>query len=250
MHAPLSAQVVPGTPRDVRADYLVQVSGQIGDVIRTWAGAIGAGDAARAARILDGDVHLQTGTGRTLRGRKALEALYARVKGRVQAIEVLSLDVVQSGGLAFVSGRLRYDAIAPSGASYQRESLVGMAFRESRDGWKLVSQVGGDFVPQVAAMRAPSVRVAGAGDTLQVRVLDAGGVPMEGVSVRFDVLSGAGEVAQPLALTDSSGIARLWWVAGASAGRNVVRASASVLEEEPVIFDVTTENPLNTPDGR
>lgn len=238
--APLAAQVVPSVGRDTRALYLAEASARIGESLRLWAGALNAGDHVRAARIADADVHVQLANGRTLRGRPALAAEYAKLKGRIQRVEVERVDVVQSGELAFVSGRLKYEVLAAAGGSFARETLVGMAFHEGRDGWRLMSQVGGDFAPLLTAVRPLAVRSPGATDTVAVRLTDAGGVPLRGARVHFTVLAGGGDVAQPLALTDDGGVARVAFSAGAQPGRNVVQATALVLEEEPLLLEAVT----------
>lgn len=238
--SPLAAQVVPSVGRDTRALYLTEASTRIGEALRTWAGALNAGDAARAARIAAIDVHVQWGGGRTLRGRAALAAEYAKLKGRIQGVEVERVDVVQSGELAFVSGRLKYEVVATGGGTYQRETLVGLAFHEARDGWRLVSQVGGDFPPVVAVARPLAVRRPGTSDSVEIRVTDAGGEPLRGVRVHFAVLAGGGAVSQPAALTDDRGMARVAFSTGGEPGRNVLQATAAVLEEEPLLLEAVT----------
>ncbi len=59
---------------------------------------------------------------------------------------------------------------------------------------------------------------------VEVRVLDAGGDVLEGVSVRFQPEEGAGAVDPETAVTDSDGIARTRWTLGSSVGRQSLTA--------------------------
>ncbi len=239
--APLGAQIVPSLPRDVRSEYLSLVSVRIGEELRTWSKALNAGDAAKAASIIDADAHLLTSTGQTMRGRKAFEQAYVKLRGRVQNVQVEKLDVTQSGEMAFMSGRLKYEVNAVRGGSYTRETTVGMAFKETRYGWRLVSQVGGDFAPLAEVVRPLAVRAPGARDTLAVRVTDAFGTPIPMGRVVFTVLAGDGSVELPAVMTDEQGIARVAFVAGNVPGRQVVQAVATMIDEEPLLFEATTE---------
>lgn len=239
---PAVAQVMPPPPRNVRAEYLSIVSNAVGESARGWARALNAGDVKGAARFLDADAHLLTSTGTALRGRKAFEEAYAKLRGRIQNVSVESVDVTYSGQLAFLSGRLKYEVLAAKGGSYQRETTVGMAFRETAGGWRLVAQVGGDFVPQAAMVKPLLAQGPGAQDTLAVRVTDAFGAPLVQGRVTFSVLSGDGVLEQTAAMTDERGIARVAYRAGTAPGRQIVQAVAAMVEEEPLLFETTVDS--------
>jgi ketosteroid isomerase-like protein len=240
--APAAAQVMPPPPRNVRAEYLSIVSSAVGESARGWARALGAGDVKGAARFLDADAHLLTATGTALRGRKAFEEAYARLRGRIRNIAVEPVDVTYSGQLAFLSGRLRYEVLAAKGGSYQRETTVGMAFRETAGGWRLVAQVGGDFAPQAEMVKPMLVQTPGAPDIIAVRVTDAFGAPLAQGRVTFSVLSGDGVLEQTAAMTDGRGIARVAYRAGTAPGRQIVQAVAAMVEEEPLLFEATVDS--------
>lgn len=59
-----------------------------------------------------------------------------------------------------------------------------------------------------------------------VRIWDADGTPVSGVSVRFQVVEGGGSVIGASALSDGSGVAAIGrWILGTAAGRNELRAT-------------------------
>lgn len=77
-----------------------------------------------------------------------------------------------------------------------------------------------------AVATAPSVRVA-----------DAEGNPVAGVTVVFAVASGGGSVSGATAVTDALGIARVGsWTLGQTAGTNTLTATAAGLSGSPVTF--------------
>jgi len=70
-----------------------------------------------------------------------------------------------------------------------------------------------------------------------VRVTDAGGAPVAGVSVTFQVKGGGGHVRDGTTTTDADGIARPGaWTLGPDPGANVLEARAESLEGSPVVF--------------
>jgi adhesin/invasin len=73
-----------------------------------------------------------------------------------------------------------------------------------------------------------------------VKVTDAGGNPVAGVSVTFLVASGGGSITGPSATTDASGLAAVGsWTLGSTAGGNVLTASVPGLSGSPVTFVAT-----------
>lgn len=73
-----------------------------------------------------------------------------------------------------------------------------------------------------------------------VRVTDATGTPVAGVTVTFAVASGGGTMTGPTAVTDSTGTATLGsWTLGSGAGSNTITATAAGLSGSPVVFTAT-----------
>ncbi|MCC6430794.1 MAG: Ig-like domain-containing protein, partial [Gemmatimonadaceae bacterium] len=73
-----------------------------------------------------------------------------------------------------------------------------------------------------------------------VRVSDAGGTGVAGVTVTFAVASGGGSIAPSTVVTNASGIATLTsWTLGTTAGANTVTATATGLTGSPVLFAAT-----------
>ncbi len=73
-----------------------------------------------------------------------------------------------------------------------------------------------------------------------VKVTDAGGNPVTGVTVTFAVASGGGSVTPATVNTNASGIATATsWTLGTTAGANSVTASATGLTGSPVTFSAT-----------
>jgi alpha-tubulin suppressor-like RCC1 family protein len=77
-----------------------------------------------------------------------------------------------------------------------------------------------------------------------VKVLDAGGNPVPGVSVRFEIQTGGGSVTGGFATTGPDGIARVEsWILG-PAGVYSLRAVVEGLESQPVSFTATAVAPV------
>lgn len=86
------------------------------------------------------------------------------------------------------------------------------------------------------AQRLTAVPVAPA-----VRVVDAGGQPVAGFAVSFEVAEGGGAITGAAQFTDVAGIARVGsWVLGAAIGTNRLIALAPGLPESPVEFHATS----------
>jgi adhesin/invasin len=67
--------------------------------------------------------------------------------------------------------------------------------------------------------------VAGSTITVFVRVKNASGAPVAGVTVRWNVATGGGTVPDTTSLTDASGIASTPWTLGTKAGSNTLGAN-------------------------
>lgn len=80
-------------------------------------------------------------------------------------------------------------------------------------------------------------------EPLVVRVFDALNEPVKGFPVRFEVVVGAGELANGNAratvLTDAQGAATASWKLGPVPGLNQVRVEATALKGTPVLFNAT-----------
>lgn len=72
-----------------------------------------------------------------------------------------------------------------------------------------------------------------------VRVADANGAPVAGVTVTFAVTAGAGTLSPNQAVTDSQGLASSKLTLGPAAGTNIVAVTASTLSGSPVVFTAT-----------
>jgi alpha-tubulin suppressor-like RCC1 family protein len=77
-----------------------------------------------------------------------------------------------------------------------------------------------------------------------VKVLDAGGNPVPGVEVRFEIVTGGGTITGGFATTGADGIARVEsWTLG-PAGVQSLRAIVEGLESQPVTFSATAVTPV------
>ena len=98
--------------------------------------------------------------------------------------------------------------------------------------------------PTTIAANSVTTQSATAGTSVatppSVKVTDAGGNPVTGVSVAFSVFSGGGSMAPLTVATNASGIATVTsWTLGNVAGANSVRATVSGLAGSPVTFSAT-----------
>ena len=78
---------------------------------------------------------------------------------------------------------------------------------------------------------------------LEVRVTDASGRPVPGVSVLFAVTHGGGSVSPAATVTDANGDASSTWVLGAASGTQL--ASARVQDLDPVEFTAVLDASLD-----
>jgi len=81
-----------------------------------------------------------------------------------------------------------------------------------------------------------------------VRVRDAAGNPVEGVTVTFQVTGGGGEVTPGQQTTDGNGIARVEWKLGDSPGTNTLEARADQVAGSPVVFTAEGISPASEVD--
>ncbi len=107
----------------------------------------------------------------------------------------------------------------------------------------LIKVTGGSPAGAQAFAGNGQTAVAGTSVSVQpaVRITDPAGDPVAGVAVIFNVASGNGVIAGGEAVTDANGVARVGsWTVGTVAGANTLRAVASGLTENPVIFTATS----------
>jgi adhesin/invasin len=157
-------------------------------------------------------------------------------------------------------------AVTTAGASVDPASAVTDERGEARTRWilgrtagqqVLTASAGGSTTLQIAATAGParpaSIAVnAGNNQTgtsggplatnPSVIVRDASGNPVEGITVYFGVLSGAGRVAQPSAATNAQGIASAGvWTLGPSVGTQLLSAQVAQagVNGNPVVFSAT-----------
>ena len=81
---------------------------------------------------------------------------------------------------------------------------------------------------------------------LTVKVTDAAGNPISGITVTFAVTAGGGSLSNIAVATSSQGLASTILTLGAAAGTNSVTASAGSLAGSPVTFTATATNPATT----
>jgi hypothetical protein len=86
----------------------------------------------------------------------------------------------------------------------------------------------------------PLTAIAGStlGDSIRVRVVDAGGNPQAHVAVAFAITAGSGTVSPASVLTDAQGRAAAQFVTDRKVGANA--ATATIAGAAPVSFSVTT----------
>jgi hypothetical protein len=73
-----------------------------------------------------------------------------------------------------------------------------------------------------------------------VKVTDASGNPVPGVTVTFTVLTGGGTLGSPTGVTDAQGVATPGnWTLGPTAGGNTLRAASAGLSGSPLTFTAT-----------
>jgi hypothetical protein len=82
-------------------------------------------------------------------------------------------------------------------------------------------------------------------DPLSVRVTDAAGDPVSGVSVGWSVLDGGGSINPAASNTNSNGVASAQFTLGPTEGDQHAQASVAGLTGSPVVFTATATTPTN-----
>ena len=75
--------------------------------------------------------------------------------------------------------------------------------------------------------------------TLEARVVDANGNPVQGTTVSWAVTAGGGSLGAPSSTTDAAGVASVAWTFGTTAGAQGATASAAGLAGSPLAFAAT-----------
>lgn len=121
-----------------------------------------------------------------------------------------------TGRTPVLTGLLAALLVVAASAACREKATTGPAQRQSKDFAAAVRSVSGD--QQVGAAGA---RLA---QSLTVRVVDAGGNPVSGAAVAFQVRLGGGSVNPPANTSSDSGLVRTVWTLGTAAGPNKVVA--------------------------
>ena len=139
-------------------------------------------------------------------------------------------DTTDASGIASTSlrlgGQLGVQTVAASISDLPAVSFVAMATAGPP---AELSIAGGDG--QSAAVGSPLPI------PLQVKVEDAFNNPLAGVTIAFTVVTGGGTVSAATAVSDETGVAKVNWTLGATAGTQTVVAGYDVLD--PVTFSAT-----------
>jgi len=118
---------------------------------------------------------------------------------------------VGPGGLVTASGG-GIDTVVATAGSVKGKAVIVVAQAAAS-----ISKQGGDAQSWATSSTLPV--------TLQVRAVDSASFPVVGAPVTFAVQTGGGSIVEHAAITDLSGIARVHWTLGASAGAQTVMAS-------------------------
>lgn len=155
----------------------------------------------------------------------------------------LAAEIIRADGtvLNASSGSLTWSSSAPgvasvsnSGAVQARQpgtaEIVARTASSSATALVVVRPTAADLRPMYDGELSGTVGAA-LPDSVAVRVVDKGGLPVAGVVVNFTVEDGNGHVSPRTATTAVDGVARARWLLGTSAGSNALRASVSGLGE-------------------
>ncbi len=140
-------------------------------------------------------------------------------------------------------------AVTASGASFVSQSSTAVqasASALSSDTLTIVAGDGQTAIAGTAVAIAPSVQI-----------LDGGGNPVSGLTVKFTPVTGGGSVTGATAVTGDDGMATVGsWTLGSAAGANTLQAACAGVGGSPVTFTATgmfgqaTTMVLNAGDGQ
>ena len=224
-----------------RAAYNAHVRVHVETLLAAWTKALNTRDLKRLAGCYDQEPVVILSTGNRLNGNRAVTEGYGRLLPRMTKVRVDIEKIIANGSVASVFATLTYEVPLPGGGSYPRSTQMRFGLRAPvGDDYEITAQEGGDLVIIAVAGSPPAVIAPGASDSLRVRITDATGAGVAGVSVMFEVADGHGTLASAPVHTDAQGIAAVAFTAGAEPEPNLVRARAAPLEEEPVFFQFKT----------
>ena len=222
-----------------RNDYLAFVREGVDEMVRKFENAASERDAAKLAELYVDAATLVTARG-TVLGREPVRDRFARALPRMRAIKLRIETFSASGELAFVAGRLSYEVVHANGA-HAYDLPVSMVLEQHRqNAWRIQAQVGGELPVFVAALSdSPNEAAPGSSTTIGVVVTDAAGIPIPDVLVAFELDAGHAKLVPTVVSTNAKGIASTQLELGDSSDNVRVRATASALAGEPVIFSIS-----------
>ena len=216
-----------------------------GKAVPRLAGALHEGPSAQ--RLLNMERKITAGWRRLTSPRltllETLDLYVDNYKAAYQARAALALgDIGRSGGRGARRARselreaMRRDSTdrALGGTGIYRDDVVGWIGGALAGTITLADGDGGEGLPDAPVATAPTVVL-----------MDAGGEPVRGAPVVFNVASGGGSLVDPEQLTDATGRASVGdWILGPALGANTLTATTPELT--PVTFTATAEPPTIT----
>lgn len=237
-----AAQAWPGGGGSLAArqrnDYLAFVREGVDELAASFERAASERDAGKLAQLYTDAATLVTPTG-TVLGRGPVRDRFERALPRMRAVRLRIETVTASGDLAYAGGRMSYEVTHANGAHAYDVPVALVLEQHRQNSWRIQSQVGGELPVFVTALRDSSAAPAAApaaAPTLAVLVTDASGNPVPDVLVAFELDSGSAALLPAAASTNARGIATTTLTRTTPAERVIVRATASALTGEPVIF--------------
>lgn len=242
--ADVLAQAWPGGRGSVAAnqrnDYLAFVREGVDEMVRKFESAAHERDAARLAELYTDGTTLVTKSG-TVLGREPVRERFARALPRMRGVTLRIETFNASGELAYLGGRLSYEVTHANGAHAYDVPVSLLLEQHRQNSWRIQTQVGGDLPASVTALgQVPNDSSAESGRALSVQVMDAAGNPLADVLVAFEVDAGTARLLPAVVSTNAKGVATTQLEIGSSE-TVTVRATASALAGEPVIFSITPQ---------
>lgn len=232
---PLLAQdPLPGgknaTARQLQREYRAMMLRGVQLFSRDWDKACGSHNVREMSELYLKTANVLTAAGPEILGRDSISALYKAGFSLIRGCRMTYGDVVASGDLASINGRIQYDLALPTGGSISHSVPFQMSLRlQYKDEWRIESQTGGDLPPVISVIAgAKNSMQPGTSDSIQVRVTDALGHPITNTMVVFSMEAGDGIIAPVSATTDYRGLAAALLKAGAKVGDVKVRVSTSL----------------------
>ena len=244
---PVRAEGQAGVPGGARGDdyylqYQMMVNAGVTKLMEDWENACNNRNPAQLASLYLKDAMIVSGSGSIVTGPADIREYFEKNLPRLTGLRLGIHELVASGDLAFLTGYLTYDVAYPSGGSWPGRVPYSMALMQQRDGsWKIRAQSGGDFPAiLIATDTLEGHLLAGAADSVRVRLTDAMGKPYRKEPVTFEVVYGGGSVLPAVAFTDTAGYAATEVTTASQAGINTILARSGVLPNEPLAFRAVT----------